>query len=141
MLDTTFANNANVFPATYGEASTVLIQTDQKIVVCGSTYTSDIINSCAAVIRLNNDVLGMEGFNKDEVSVFPNPSTGVVHIDNTNNGFKSVQVYNSIGQLISTQTLGVTASANIDLSGYSKGVYLLNFQGEKGGKSCKVVKE
>ncbi len=99
---------------------------------CNITQTITIDSACA---------LGVDGFNEREVSVFPNPSNDVVYLDNTNNYFKSVQVYNSIGQLISTQKIGVAASASIDLSGYSKGVYLLNFQGEKGSKCCKVVKE
>jgi hypothetical protein len=64
-----------------------------------------------------------------------------VYLDNTNSSFKTFQVNNIIGQLISTQTLGVAANASIDHSGYSKGFYLLNFQVEKGGRSCKVVKE
>ncbi|MBC7693809.1 MAG: T9SS type A sorting domain-containing protein [Burkholderiales bacterium] len=99
---------------------------------CNMTQAITIDSACA---------LSVEGFAKNEVSVFPNPSTGVVYLENTNSGFKTVQVFNSIGQLISTQTLGVAASASIDLSNYSKGVYLLNFQGEKGSKSCKVVKD
>lgn len=99
---------------------------------CNMTQAITIDSAC---------VLGVDGFGISEVSVFPNPSNGLVYLDNTNSGFKTVQVYNSIGQLISTQTLTVAASASIDLSGYSKGVYLLNFRGEKGGKSCKVVKE
>ncbi len=98
-------------------------------------------NITQAITIDSNCALGVEGFNDSEVSVFPNPSTGIVYLGNSNSSFKTVQVYNSMGQLISTQTLSVVASASIDLSSFSKGVYLLNFQGEKGGKSCKVVKE
>ncbi len=99
---------------------------------CNMTQAITIDSAC---------MLGVEGYTINEVGVFPNPSTGVVYLDNSNSSFKTVQVYNSMGQLISTQTLGVAANASIDLSSFSKGVYLLNFQGEKGGKSCKVVKE
>lgn len=117
-------------------------QPDGKILTLGRGYIGQFVAIPYTMLsRFNSGLLGTESFNKSEVRVFPNPSTGLVYLDNTNSSFKSVQVYNSIGQLISTKTLGVAASASIDLSGYSKGVYLLNFQGEKGGKSCKVVKD
>jgi Leucine-rich repeat (LRR) protein len=116
--------------------------------ICADAAEIPILQNFQATCAVNNTcvidsacALGVEEFNNREASVFPNPSTGLVYLDNTNNSFKTVQVYNSIGQLISTQTLGVAASVSIDLSGCSKGVYLLNFQGEKGGKSCKVIKD
>jgi uncharacterized delta-60 repeat protein len=138
VLDTTFANNANVFPATYGEASTVLIQTDQKIVVCGSTYTSDIINSCAAVIRLNNDVLGTEGFATNEVGVFPNPVQNQLSI--TNEEAMQYELFSVLGAKIQSGNLAI--HGQVDCNGLAKGLYLLKLNKDNGeSKVVKVVKE
>ncbi len=119
----------------------VYLQPDLKLVAIGNGYNSSTNLYSTVFSRFNSGLLEAEGFSKSEVGVYPNPSEGMVYLDNSNSSFKTVQVYNSIGQLVSTQTLGVGSSVSIDLSSYSKGVYLLNFQGEKGGKSCKVVKE
>jgi hypothetical protein len=129
-LNCLFAGNANLHYICADATEIPILQSFQA--TCAVNNTCVIDSACA---------LGVEGFNESAVSVFPNPNTGVVYLDNTNSGFKTVQVYNSIGQLISIQTLVVSESASIDLNGYSKGVYLLNFQGEKGGKGCKVVKD
>jgi uncharacterized delta-60 repeat protein len=138
VLDTTFANNADVFPVTEGEASTVLIQNDQKIVVCGNTYNATTILQCAAVIRLNNDVLGTEGFNKDEVRVYPNPVQNQLSI--TNEEAMEYELFTILGAKIQAGSLAV--HGQVDCSGLAKGLYLLKLNKDNGeSKVVKVVKD
>jgi hypothetical protein len=64
------------------------------------------------------------------LEVYPNPTTGVVHINNSNGA--EVKVYNLDGEW-----LQITRESRIDLSGYPTGVYLL----QVGMEILKVVKK
>jgi uncharacterized delta-60 repeat protein len=138
VLDTTFANNANVFPVTEGEASTVLIQNDQKIIVCGDTYNSTTILLCAVVIRLNNDVLGTEGFAKSELTVSPNPVQSVLSV--SNKVAMQYEMFTVLGAKIKVGSLAIYG--HLDCSSLAKGLYLLKLNKVNGeSKVVKVVKE
>jgi hypothetical protein len=65
------------------------------------------------------------------LSVYPNPTTGVVYVENDVRG--EVTLYDVSGKLL----LRATGSATVDLSGYPNGVYVLKV----GGKAAKVVKK
>ena len=142
-LDTAFGNNGlvNAFPVNGGYASKVLIQPDNKIVVCGSSRSSDFTASCASVIRLNPGALANDSFSNSMVSLFPNPTTGVVSFDNSINSFENVIIYNYLGQEVGKQKLNSISDSQINLSDFSKGVYLLKFMGENNNAVAKVVKE
>jgi uncharacterized delta-60 repeat protein len=129
VLDTTFANNANVFPTSYGTASNVLLQNDSKILVFGSNYTPDLSQICAVVIRLNNDVLGTEGFNKNEVGVYPNPSTGVINFITSAFGERpfSIYLYTTLGQKVYEKTNLTTKESELNLSNLKSGTYFITF--------------
>jgi len=67
----------------------------------------------------------------NSLEVYPNPSTGIFNliISNPYTGTADVNVYDMQGQKLFTQQNSVNISSNkftIDLSGFSKGVYLLN---------------
>ena len=55
------------------------------------------------------------------VSIYPNPSTGLVRLDIKEAGTYQVNVFNVMGELVSTQRTNV--STTLDLSGLAKGVY------------------
>ena len=138
VLDTSFANNANVFLGTEGEATTVLIQNDQKIIVCGNTYNLATLLGCAAVIRLNNDVLGTEGFATNEVGVFPNPVQDELTISNEET--MQYELFTILGAKIQAGSLAV--HGQVDCSSLAKGLYLLKLNKDNGeSKVVKVVKD
>jgi uncharacterized delta-60 repeat protein len=142
-LDTAFGSNGlvNAFPVTGGYASKVLIQPDNKIVVTGSTPTSDFSSSCATVIRLNAGTLSTESFTSNLISLFPNPTTGVVNFDNSVNKYDSVGIYNYLGQEVRKQELNIMGNEVINLSSLSNGIYLLKFVKDSESVVVKVVKE
>jgi len=59
------------------------------------------------------------------VSVYPNPSNGVVNIKMDNNEMFTYYVYNSIGQTVMTGT-SANEITTIDLSTFGSGMYLIN---------------
>lgn len=142
-LDTAFGSNGlvNAFPVNGGYASKVIIQADNKIVVSGTTPTSDFLNQCATIIRLNPNALSKDSFSNSIVSLFPNPTTRVVSFDNSINSFENVIIYNYLGQEVGKQKLSFVNDSTINLSDFSNGVYLLKFMGENNNAVAKVVKE
>jgi len=59
------------------------------------------------------------------VSIYPNPSIGLYTIELTNNNNASIEIYNVLGKQVKSiqQT---DAKTTVDLTGFPKGVYLVN---------------
>ncbi|WP_309640311.1 serine hydrolase [Flavobacterium sp.] len=64
----------------------------------------------------------------DKISVYPNPSESVVHIDNLNNDNYEVKVTSILGKVL----IQKSNSNHIDISSLSKGIYIITVdQGER----------
>ena len=126
--DTGFGTNGfvNPFPLIYSYAAKILIQPDNKIVVSGWT-TSATNQACAAVIRLNAGTLGVEEFERGNVVIYPNPSTGLVAIKMSYLDLQkyTCTVYNLLGQKIMEQN-DVVNNTSLDLSDIRKGTYIIS---------------
>ena len=76
------------------------------------------------------------------VSVFPNPSTGLVNIDNrlVEDAISRVQVFNTLGQIIFDQPMNIAAGdlQSLDLSNQAEGIYYLNIQADKAQITRKI---
>ena len=94
----------------------------------------------AAIARLNNNFLAIPEYASDNVKVFPNPTKGIVYLDNFENNYTYVNIYNQLGQLISSALLGKTSNEKIDLSNFIRGIYILQFVGQEFHNSIKVIK-
>jgi len=76
------------------------------------------------------------------VKVFPNPTNGLVNIDNqlAEDAISRVQVYNTLGQVILDQAINIAAGdlQSIDLSNQPHGIYYLNIQADKAQVTRKI---
>lgn len=72
-----------------------------------------------------------------EVTVFPNPSTGVVYLKGVAS-IKKIQVVNTLGQTVATIENPAKSVLSIDLGAF-KGLYLLKMTDESGGQTTKRV--
>ena len=112
-------------------ASVIFIPGDQ-------VYT----NGTAAGIRMK---LGSgQGFNVaedliSEISVYPNPSTGILNIDFETNDSFSVEVTNIIGEIVLVKEL--ESNTSIDLSNFDKGTYLVKVSNSNLSKTERIVIE
>ena len=112
-------------------ASVIFIPGDQ-------VYT----NGTAAGIRMK---LGSgQGFNVEEdlvsgISVYPNPSTGILNIDFETNDSFSVEVTNIIGEIVLVKE--VESNTSIDLSNFDKGTYLVKVSNSNLSKTERIVIE
>lgn len=56
------------------------------------------------------------------ISLYPSPTTGLVHVRSEHHGALQVEVYNVLGELVQTASFSGTATT-LDLTGQSAGVY------------------
>lgn len=70
----------------------------------------------------------------DDINIFPNPASELVHVSTPENTVV-VEVYNTSGQLISSEKAGNMVS-HIDISGFPSGSYILRLTDNKGFTIC-----
>jgi hypothetical protein len=79
------------------------------------------------------------------LSIFPNPSKGMVNIklDNSTSGDYTISVKNVVGQVMYTETLTVNGSLNkvLDLESADAGVYFINISNGTSEVSKKIIIE
>lgn len=78
-------------------------------------------------------------FHDVTISVYPNPTSGIVTIEGKSN-LKSIQLFDVQGRLLQTK-LQNDVSASIDISDKSNGIYFLKITSETGIKVEKILKK
>jgi hypothetical protein len=64
----------------------------------------------------------------EKISIYPNPSESIVHISNLTNDYYDVKVTSLLGKVL----IQKNNSPQIDISGLSKGIYMITVrQGER----------
>ncbi len=134
---------AAVTLSSFGNTSDIRILDDQTVsqpplasviyIPGDGTYT----NGEATAIRLLAGTTGLDETTMEGVSVYPNPSNGLVNISNDNHFSNTITVTDITGKVVTTTS--ATAAAAIDLSAYGKGVYMVTISNEKGRKTERVV--
>ncbi len=71
-----------------------------------------------------SNIITLENY-KANLKVYPNPTSGLFSIEYMQNKKATINIYNISGQLIHSETLAGNTTKQIDLSNYSKGVYLI----------------
>ena len=92
----------------------------------------------------NCSTLAVEDVKKQNgISVFPNPTSGFITIQNTRNSdLKTVEIYNVAGQLIKNFKLNSgTNKASMDMSQLLNGTYILKVKSESENNTVKVIKK
>ena len=94
--------------------------------------TLNIVNSTAVGIKTIENSLS-------DAILYPNPNTGKFQINlPTANEQYSVEIYNSLGQLIYQNTLTDKPVINIESS--PSGMYYAKLKGKENGKTFKFIK-
>lgn len=82
--------------------------------------------------------LGLNEHAASAVNVFPNPSYGVVNVT-SDTPIQSINVYDLSGRLIQTQNKLSTNKAQLDLTSFGKGTYVLRIEAGKNVTTKKVI--
>lgn len=95
----------------------------------GTSFTSE----ANAMVEVT--VVGVEDYDNEEVNVYPNPATDVLHINGSN--IQGVAVYNLQGQCVMTESGNVN---ELSISSLSRGLYILKVTTDNGVRSIKISK-
>jgi hypothetical protein len=77
---------------------------------------------------------------KNEIKVYPNPNHGSFSVSFANNQSRKIQVYNALGNLVSTN-VAADNTATINLPDNAKGIYFISIQSDSGQFNSKIVVE
>lgn len=136
-------------------ATAVVGNTRMRVVVAASAATSFGHQfACGPVVADNNfgemedytvtiaPSLSTPGFENASVSVYPNPTNGLVNIQFANQtAVDAINVYSVSGQLVySKQFNNVSDNYTIDLQKAATGVYIMKLEGENGTIVKRLIK-
>ncbi|SCX84879.1 T9SS type A sorting domain-containing protein [Flavobacterium caeni] len=96
----------------------------------GVTYVTDCPEDCS--------ILTTESASWEDVSIYPNPATNVLHIDLWENEC-SVIVFNGLGQEI--KRLDHVGATTIDVSNWARGLYFISVRTATQESTYKIVKQ
>lgn len=113
------------------------------LLVDGTTYYAtqsiDGVESAQRLAVTVNFTLGLENTIFKTLRCYPNPTVGIITIDNTN-GIDIVSIANTLGQQIFTKAIN-SNNGQLDVSSLSKGVYFVTVTSGNAAKTLKVIKE
>ena len=102
--------------------------------------TEDVFSSVTAnqtLTIVEGSSLSTDSFEKARLTLSPNPTNGVVSINNLSEDLK-LKIYTILGKQLDVKNLS-TSRNTVDLSRYPKGVYLFQFEDAKGNTTTKKV--
>ena len=85
-------------------------------------------------IIVEDETVGVNDLNANEVSVYPNPTTGILNIESTQKIHK-IEIYNLAGKLLRQEQ----STGKLNLSDLNQGVYLIRISPEKGASLTKKI--
>jgi Leucine-rich repeat (LRR) protein len=98
--------------------------------------TNISLNKYVRVINTNN--IQVQTFD-ETISIFPNPSNGLIQIRSDSYKLENIKVYNLLGELINSHQRIGTSALNIDLSKEAKGIYFIRIEDENKNVSTKKI--
>ena len=100
--------------------------------------SSDLSSEPSNTITLTT--VGINDYELNSVMVYPNPTTGMIQIQNSESRIEKVEVYDAYGKMLNVVNVNDNATA-IDLSGYAAGTYFVKIMTENGVVTKRVVKQ
>jgi hypothetical protein len=111
------------------------------------TYVTGFVPENVSEIVCDNSIfaknrygaLGIEQETTSNFKLYPNPVSEVLSIERKTDEPTDIQIFNSLGVLVFTQTSNASSKINLNLSSFPKGVYIVNLTTENQTKSEKIV--
>ena len=112
-----------------GNSMFVLFVSDEALRMDGWSATYD-----TNTLGLENEVLG------NDIKLYPNPTNSIINFDNSQKKFKTLEIYNVLGQSLLKINLDNSNQSNINISEFDSGVYTFKFMKQGMFKTIKVIK-
>lgn len=126
-------------------ANNVIQNNDGSYLITGVTYSNngDVQTNPGVslnwLVKLNPEVLQTESFDKNNVSIFPNPTKQFLNIQNPNNqSLEKVMVFDITGKIIKEE---VENLYQINVQDLQKGLYFIQIQWQGKTITQKFIKE
>ncbi len=100
---------------------------------------SEIVCDNSTFANNRYGTLGIDKQSPTNFKLYPNPVSEVLSIESASNDLLRIEIFNSLGRQVFVQDFNSFQKINLDLSSFSKGVYMVNIKSEKQSKSEKVV--
>lgn len=91
------------------------------------------------VVKLAQDPLAIEDLQIQEIVLYPNPVSEILHIE-AQQDIENMIVFNLLGQELYKQAVDAT-QATINMSGWSAGTYLINIRSHQATQTYKIQKQ
>jgi hypothetical protein len=119
-------------------ATTATTPTTTTIYNVNGTDVNGCVNTANVTVNVN-DCVGIQQLSsaKLNVSVYPNPTTGLVTLDL--NAATKITITNALGQVILTETV-LAGKQTIDLKNQNNGLYFMNLNQDGKQQTIKVIK-
>ena len=76
-----------------------------------------------------------------QVSIYPNPSTGLFELSFNNYYIQKIHVYNSLGKLVQNDIINnYINNHNININNMPSGVYFVKIETKEGNTTIKAIK-
>jgi len=155
--------NANVVVAGFGSGSGALLNSAGTLVGTAQNSSGGSLNFTQSLtpgtyfLRLTtntptassyqtphtfiiNATLGTPTNSFEELHFYPNPVTSILNIENI--AFEKASISNMLGQKIAEiRADGIQNQQHIDMTTFSKGIYLITLEKENQTKTIKIIKE
>lgn len=123
-------SNSPIFAASPGLSTTyTVLGADQDN--CANTATASItVEPCTSVASFGNKITG--------ISIYPNPTSGMIMIESDSEDEKEVSIENSIGALVYSTKIN-DAVSRLDLSLLARGVYFIRIRSSDSAGTFKLI--
>jgi hypothetical protein len=118
-----------------------MVNVSSMVATQTGTFTLSVENEfgCeSGVTSIFVDVIGVEESNAVQWSVYPNPANDLVSIVTSAGGY-SLRVFDSMGRLVNARDAIHSRVWMLDVSGWSSGIYTLQFQSDGSNKTFRLV--
>lgn len=111
-----------------------------RMELIGYVKQGDTTGTVYADLEAREGSTGREAVSKPEVHLYPNPVQQTLHLENLSlNQPAEVRIYNQMGQVVRRSTVR-SPTAQLDMSPFNPGIYLIKLQGNDQVIRQKVIK-
>ena len=97
-------------------------------------------NSAASFDVTVEDATGINDLKELGISIYPNPTNGMLKLDFAGNQVQKLKVSDNTGKTVFEKT-NVQQNETINLAGFANGIYIIILETENGISSSKIIKE
>ncbi len=96
------------------------------------------INNCSFDVLVNAYV-GVENMKHNSVSIYPNPTNGIINVELSNNNTHQLTISDIMGKILVKRTTD-EQNKTINLSNFESGIYIISIQTDKEIFKTKIIK-